>query len=154
MLHSLSQPQAGSSLGEGAYKERMIIVSEILTKARELGQAIVDSEEFKALKAAEENQEKDVEAMELLQKYNADRRALAEEISAGNVSDERMAEIREQLEKSFEEVMSNPTVAAYSQAQQAFDAIVQQMNAILTYFITGEISGGCSGNCSGCSSCG
>lgn len=129
-------------------------MSEILTKARELGQAIVDSEEFKALKAAEEAQEKDADAMELLLKYNTDRKALAEEISTGNVSEERMAEIREQLEESFEKVMSNPTIAAYSEAQQKFDAIVQQMNAILTYFITGEISGGCSGNCSGCSSCG
>lgn len=129
-------------------------MSEILTKARELGQAIVDSEEFKALKAAEEMQEKDAEAMELLRAYNEERKALAEEITNGDVSDERMAEIRKTLEQSFERVMSNPTIAAYSEAQQKFDAIAQQMNAILTYFMTGEISGGCAGNCSGCSSCG
>lgn len=129
-------------------------MSEILTKARELGQAIVDSEEFKALKEAEEMQEKDTEAMEMLKAYNEERKALAEEITNGDVSDERMAEIRKTLEQSFERVMSNPTIAAYSEAQQKFDAIAQQMNAILTYFMTGEISGGCAGNCSGCSSCG
>lgn len=129
-------------------------MSEILTKARELGQAIVDSEEFKALKTAEENQEKDVEAMELLKKYNEERKALAEEVGNGNVSEERLAEIRTQLSELFETVMSHPTIAAYSEAQQKFDSVVQQMNAILTYFITGEISTGCSGNCSGCSSCG
>lgn len=129
-------------------------MSEILTKARELGQAIVDSEEFKALKLAEENQEKDVEAMEMLKKYNEERKALAEEVSQGNVSEERLAEIRAQLSESFETVMGHPTIAAYSQAQQQFNAVVQQMNAILTYFITGEMSVGCSGNCSGCSSCG
>ena len=129
-------------------------MSEILTKARELGQAIVDSDEFKALKLAEENQEKDTEAMELLLKYNEERKALAEEITNGNVSEERMEEIRKTLAESFEKVMSNPTIDAYRTAQQEFDQIVQQMNAILTYFITGEISGGCSGNCSGCSSCG
>ncbi len=129
-------------------------MSEILTKARELGQAIVDSEEYKALKAAEEKQETNEEAIALLVEYNNVRKALAEEINKGEVSDERMAEIRAELEACYEKVMSNCVIGEYYAAQQKFDAIVQQMNAILTYFITGEISGGCSGNCSGCSSCG
>ena len=129
-------------------------MSEILTKARELGQAIVDSEEFKALKSAEEKQEKDEEAMALLLEYNNVRKALAEEINASEVSDERMKAIREELEKTYEKVMSNPTISEYYEAQRKFEAIVGQMNSILTYFMTGEISGGCSGNCSSCSSCG
>ena len=129
-------------------------MSEILTKARELGQAIVDSEEYKNLKAAEEKQDKDEEAMALLVEYNNVRKALAEEINNAEVSDERMAEIRSQLEESYEKVMSHPTISEYYEAQQKFESVVQQMNAILTYFMTGQISGGCSGNCSGCSSCG
>ncbi len=129
-------------------------MSEILTKARELGQAIVDSEEYKALKAAEEKQEKDEEAMALLVEYNNVRKALAEEINGGEVSDERMAAIRAELEESYEKVMSHPAISEYYEAQRRFESIVGQMNSILTYFMTGEISGGCSGNCSGCSSCG
>ena len=129
-------------------------MSEILTKARELGQAIVDSDEYKALKAAEEKQEKDEEAMALLVEYNNVRKALAEEINSSEVSDERMTEIRTKLEESYEKVMSHPTISEYYEAQRKFEAIVGQMNSILTYFMTGEISGGCSGNCSGCSSCG
>lgn len=128
-------------------------MSEILTKARELGQAIVDSEEFKRLKELEEKQEKDEEAMGLLIEYNNVRKALAEEIQKG-VSDERMDAIRKELEEVYERVMTNETISKYQEAQRSFDSIVGQMNSILTYFITGEISGGCSGNCSGCSSCG
>lgn len=129
-------------------------MSEILTKARELGETIVNSEEFKALKAAEEKQENSKEAMDVLIAYNEERKALAEEVGKGDVSDERMAEIRAQLEKSYEKVMSQPEIAEYYEAQRKFEAIAQQMNAILTYYMTGEINGGCSGNCSGCSSCG
>lgn len=129
-------------------------MSEVLTKARELGEAIVNSEEFKALKNAEEMQENNPEAMKLLEDYNNERRALAEEITNGDVSAERMEEIRKTLAESFERVMSNPDIAAYNEAQQKFEAIVNQMNAILTFYMTGEISSGCSGNCSGCSSCG
>lgn len=128
-------------------------MSEILTKARELGQAIVDSEEYKTLKAAEEKQEKDEEAMALLVEYNNVRKALAEEINGGEVSDERMNEIRTKLEETYEKVMSHPTISEYYAAQQKFEGVVQQMNSILTYFMTGEISGGCSGSCSGCSGC-
>ena len=129
-------------------------MSEILTKARELGQAIVESEEFKALKAAEEKQETNEEAINLLIEYNNVRKALAEEINKSEVSDERMAEIRAELEKSYEKVMSNTVIGEYYDAQKKFDAIVGQMNSILTYYITGETNSGCSGNCSGCSSCG
>lgn len=125
-------------------------MNEILTKARELGEAIVASEEFKALKDAEEAQEEDEAAMLLLKNYNDERKALAEEISSGNVSDERMAEIREILEKKYEEVMNDPKIYAYSEAQKKFEAIVSQMNAILTYFMTGSLSASCSGNCSAC----
>ena len=129
-------------------------MNEILTKARELGQAIVDSDEYKTLKALEEKQENDEEAMAALKEYNDVRKRLAEEINSTEVNDERMAQIREELEKSYEKVMSNPTISEYYEAQRNFEAIVSQMNSILTYFMTGEISGGCSGNCSGCSSCG
>lgn len=129
-------------------------MSEILTKARELGEAIVNSDEFKTLKEAEEKQENSPEAIELLRAYNEERKALAEEIGKGDVSDERMAQIRAQLEESYEKVMSQADIASYYEAQKKFEAIVNQMNAILTYYMTGEISAGCSGNCSGCSSCG
>lgn len=125
--------------------------NDILTKARELGEAIVASDEFKALKEAEEAQENDAEAMALLKRYNDERKALAEEITAGNVTDERMTEIRKMLEERYEQVMSNPVIAAYSEAQQTFESIASQMNAILTYYITGQISAGCSGSCASCS---
>lgn len=125
--------------------------NEILEKARALGEAIAASEEFKTLKEAEEAQENDEGAMALLKSYNEERKALAEEIAGGKVSDERMAEIRKTLEDRFEEVMGNPVIARYSEAQQTFESIVSQMNAILTYYITGEISASCGGNCAGCS---
>lgn len=128
-------------------------MSEILTKARELGQTIVDSEEYKHLKECEERQEKDEEAIALLMEYNNVRKALAEEIQGG-VDDERMAKIREELTALYEKVMGNAVIAEYAEAQKNFDAVISQMNSILTYFITGELSAGCSGNCSGCSSCG
>ncbi|MGN1097774.1 MAG: YlbF family regulator [Clostridia bacterium] len=126
---------------------------EIFDKARELGEAIVNSDEYKALKLAEAKQEQDEEAMKLLQEYSAIRKTLGEEINKGDVSEERMEEIRNAVEEAYEKVTSNDIIADYINAQRAFQAIIDQMNTILSYHITGQLPGGCSGSCGSCGGC-
>lgn len=126
---------------------------EIFDKARELGEAIVNSNEYKALKLAEAKQEQDEEAMALLQEYSKVRHELGEEVSKGDVSEERMNEIREAVEAAYEKVTSNELIADFINAQSTFQAIIDQMNAILSYHITGQMPGGCSGSCSSCGGC-
>lgn len=126
---------------------------EIFDKARELGEAIVNSNEYKALKLAEAKQEQDEEAMALLQEYSKVRHELGEEISKGDVSEERMNEIRDAVEAAYEKVTSNELIADYINAQSTFQAIIDQMNSILSYHITGQMPGGCSGSCSSCGGC-
>ncbi len=126
---------------------------EIFDKARELGEAIVESSEYKTLKLAEAKQEQDDEAMKLLQEYSAIRRDLAEEINKGDVSEERLGEIREKVEEAYEKVTTNDTIVEYLNAKNAFQAIIDQMNTIISFHITGKLPGGCSGSCEGCSGC-
>lgn len=126
---------------------------EIFDKARELGEAIVNSNEYKALKLAEARQEQDEEAMALLKEYSDVRRALGEEINKGDVSEERLSEIREAVEEAYEKVTANDLIVDYINAQSSFQAIIDQMNTILSYHITGQIPGGCGGSCSTCGGC-
>ncbi len=126
---------------------------EVFDKARELGEAIVNSNEYKALKLAEARQEQDETAMKLLQEYSAIRRALGEEINKGEADETRMEEIRGEVEAAYQKVTSNELIMDYINAQQAFQTIVDQMNTILSYHITGQMPGGCSGSCSSCSGC-
>ena len=123
---------------------------EIFDKARELGEAIVTSNEYKTLKLAEAKQEQDEEAMKLLKDYSDLRKTLGEEIGKGDVSKERMEEIRSAVEEAYEKVTTNDTIVEYLNAQSAFQAIIDQMNAILSYHITGQLPGGCSGSCATC----
>ena len=129
-------------------------MNEILEKARELGEAIIESEEFKALKKAELEQENDEEAMALLKEYSELRTSLAQEIQKGDVSEDEMSAIREKLEEAYEKVTTNDHITAYINAQREFQTVLDQMNRIITFHITGENPGGCSGNCSSCGSCG
>ncbi len=126
---------------------------DVFEKARELGEAIVNSAEYKALKLAEARQEQDEEAVKLLSEYNALRRDLNEEISKGDVGAERMNEIRDAVSEAYEKAASNDSIADCINAQRAFQAIIDQMNAILSYHITGQLPGGCSGSCSTCGGC-
>ena len=128
-------------------------MAEIFEKARELGEAIIESKEYKELKKAELEQEQDEEAMALLKEYSDLRTSLAEEIQKGDVKEEDMAKIRESLEQAYEKVTTNDRITAYINAQRAFQEIINQMNNIISFHITGELPSGCSGSCSGCSGC-
>ncbi|MBQ2889772.1 MAG: YlbF family regulator [Clostridia bacterium] len=125
-------------------------MAEIFEKARELGEAIIESKEYKELKEAELRQEQDEEALTLLKEYSDVRSRLAQEIQKGDVDDSRIAEIREELEEAYEKMTTNDSITAYINAQRTFQAIIEQMNNILSFHITGKMPGGCSGNCSSC----
>lgn len=125
-------------------------MAEIFEKARELGEAIIESKEYKELKEAELRQEQDEEALTLLKEYSEVRSRLASEIQKGDVDDGRIAEIREELEEAYEKMTTNDSITAYINAQRTFQAIIEQMNNILSFHITGKMPGGCSGNCSSC----
>ena len=130
-------------------------MAEIFEKARELGEAIIESAEYKELKAAELRQEQDPEALNLLKEYSDVRSRLGAEIQKGDVSEERIAEIRQELEEAYEKMTTNDAITAYINAQRTFQAVIEQMNNILSFHITGKMPGGCSGNCSSCGgSCG
>ncbi len=125
-------------------------MAEIFEKARELGEAIIESKEYQELKKAEANQENDPEAMKLLEDYSTLRSKLAEEIQKGDVSEERMKKIRSELEEAYEKVTENDNITAYINAQRMFQAIIDQMNNIISFHITGKMPGGCSGSCNTC----
>lgn len=125
-------------------------MAEIFEKARELGEAIIESEEYKQLKKAELEQEQDEEALNLLKEYSTVRTTLAAEIQKGDVSEERIAAIREELETAYEKMTTNDKITAYINAQRTFQAVIDQMNNILSFHITGKMPGGCSGSCSSC----
>ena len=125
-------------------------MAEIFEKARELGQAIIESKEYKELKACEQAQENDEVALTLLKEYSEVRSNLASEIQKGDVSEERIAEIREELEEAYSKMTTNDTSTAYINAQRTFQSIIDQMNSIISFHITGKMPGGCSGNCSSC----
>lgn len=129
-------------------------MNEIIEKARELGQMLSESDEFKALKGAEEMQLADKDAQELMMEYANKREELSKRAMAENVSKEDFESIQKEAEEAFNKLLTNANIKRYIEANGAFKTLVDQVNAIIAYYVKGEEqSGSCSGNCSSCGGC-
>ncbi|MDO4744487.1 MAG: YlbF family regulator, partial [Clostridia bacterium] len=129
--------------------------NQIIDKAQELGTMIAESEERVRMTEASDKMNANEEAVELLRTYNENRKKATEKLRGTNPSKEELQEFKAYVQAEFEKVVVNPLISEYIEASRDFDNMVQQVNAVLSYFITGQESseGGCSGNCSSCSSC-
>lgn len=122
----------------------------ILDKTRELGELIQESEEMKAFKAAEAAQKADEATQEHMKEFNLNRLNLARKMQNGEMSREAAVEANN---KAFDELCEKaPLIREYVDAKQKFDAMVQQVNQIINYYITGQ-TGDCTHDCSTCGGC-
>lgn len=122
----------------------------ILDKTRELGEMIQDSEEMKAYKDAEAAQKADAQTQEHMKEFNLNRLNLARKMQNGELSREEAVEANN---KAYEELCEKaPLIREYVGAKQRFDAMVQQINQIINFYITGQ-TGDCTHDCSTCGGC-
>lgn len=121
----------------------------IKEKAEELGEMIKASKEYTAFKAAEDVQNNDETAQELLKEFNLKRMNLARDMHNGVITQD---EAVKKSQEDFDALAQNSVIAAYIEAKNAFDAVVEEVNATLNYYITGQ-QPGCSCDCGSCGGC-
>ena len=127
---------------------------DILEMAKQLGLEIQNSPQMQAANKAEEIQENDEAAQELIREYNLRRMQIMQKMQSENASKEDMLAVRSELAEEFNKLLANESIKAYLAAKKEIDAVVKQVQDIITYYVTGEESGGCdSGSCSSCSGC-
>lgn len=129
--------------------------NDIIEMAQNLGTMIAKSEESERVSKAADEMNGNEEAVKLLETYNENRKKAADGLRGKSPSKEELDEYRDYVQKEFEKIVKNPLISEYIEASREFDNMVNQVNAVLSYFITGQENegGGCSGNCSSCSSC-
>ncbi len=129
--------------------------NDIIDMAQKLGTMIAKSEESERVSKAADEMNGNEEAVKLLETYNENRKKAADSLRGKAPSKEELDEYRDYVQKEFEKIVKNPLISEYIEASREFDNMVNQVNAVLSYFITGQENqgGGCSGNCSSCSSC-
>ena len=122
----------------------------VIEKTRELGELIQNSPEMKAYKDAEAAQNADEATQECMKEFNLNRLNLARDMQNGKLSREEAIEKNNQ---AFEELCQKaPLVGEYVKAKEAFDTMVNQVNTIINFYITGS-TGDCTHDCSTCGGC-
>ncbi len=127
----------------------------IILKAQELGELIKESEIRKAAVEASDKMNNDETAVRLLANYNEIRRVETEKLREKEPTKEELENFRKVMQEEFEKIMKNDIIATYVAANKQLDSLVEQVNAVLAYYITGEEENGhsCGGNCSSCGGC-
>lgn len=125
----------------------------VIEKAKELGQMIVESEEFIALQKAEIKQNNDQFAAEMIANYNSKRNELIKQMQSEDITKEQMQDIRNKLEEEFNILSSNQTIKEYIEATRNFQQLMNQVNSVISYYVNGEQSSCGGDDCGGCSGC-
>ena len=132
---------------------------EVMMKAQELAEAILDSEIYQRMKQQENEVKRDPEAASALGDMIEKRGRVETILSSVNMDPNELAEASREMEEAEQRMNENPAVSTLKEYRKDFQTMMDNVNRILRLVITGETedenggSAGCSGNCSGCSGC-
>lgn len=134
---------------------------DVITKARELGKLIQESEKYKQYHEAKKKNDDDKELQDMIGEFNLKRVALNTEMSKPDKDDAKIAEMNEEIKTLYSKIMENGNMVAFSNAKDEMDSMLNKINMVITMSANGEdpetcpveVPASCSGNCSSCSSC-
>ena len=130
-------------------------MTKIIELAHTLGIAISESDEIRALSLAKEAYDSDAALQAKLAEYETDRKLLTEEFikEDNDTKEETVAKLREHMESLAAEIVVNEKYVAFTQAQDALNALMAEVNAEIKFCITGERPSDCTHDCSTCKGC-
>ena len=130
-------------------------MSKVTDCARALGEAIVASEEYKDMQVAEQAAMNDPAVAEAMSRYLELKEALGNLMCQPEPDPEQIAQYSQQMDDVQRTMNDMPAIDAMTSSRQRFSELMNQVNHVLEFIITGEVeqTGGCSGNCSACGGC-
>ena len=131
----------------------------VLEKTRELGESLVNSEEYTAMKDAQTAMETDAATSTLLKQLSELEADIRLTMEKPELSELFLQSKMDRYQKMQKEANDNELVKAYQAAATSFQQLMNQVNSVINFCLTGEAvdpdaaEGGCTGNCATCHSC-
>ena len=131
----------------------------VMMKAQELAEAILDSEVYTRMKQQENDVKRDPGAGMALSDMIEKRSRVENILSSANMDPNELAEASREMEEAEQRMNDNEMIKTLKEYRKDFQTMMDNVNRILRLVITGQTedenggSSGCSGNCSGCSGC-
>ena len=131
----------------------------VMMKAQELAEAILDSETYRKMKQQENEVRQDPDAAKALGDMIEKRNRVETILSSNDMKPDELAEASREMEEAETRMNENEMIKTLKDYRKDFQTMMDNVNRILRLVITGETedenggSTGCSRNCSGCSGC-
>jgi len=130
-------------------------MEKVLNQAEMLAEAILESEEYISMRLAEQAAMRDEKATQLVAAYSEKRQAIESLLADANMDHGALANAGKELQDVEREIDECEVLTKMRETNEAFNAMMKKVNAIIRYVVTGEEEQeeGCSGSCSSCSGC-
>ena len=130
-------------------------MEKVLNQAEMLAEAILESEEYITMRLAEQAAMRDENATRLIASYSEKRQAVENLLADANMDHGALAAAGQELQEVERAIDECEVLNKMRESNEAFNAMMKKVNAIIRYVVTGEEEQeeGCSGSCSTCSGC-
>jgi cell fate (sporulation/competence/biofilm development) regulator YlbF (YheA/YmcA/DUF963 family) len=128
----------------------------VFQKTRELGRALMESEAYLKMKAAEDKAMANEEAARAMGEFLEKRGELQAMMQSENPDPGAMKRLSDEMDEAQERLQMMDDIVALTDARNAFNALIGQINQVLQFIVTGRMTdeeGGCTGSCNSCSGC-
>ena len=131
-------------------------MEKVLEQARLLAEAIAESDVYQKMHQCENDAMKDAEATRAIADFVEKRQKVESLLAEGNMDHTALAEASKAMEDAEKKVNEQPKVRPMQEARGEFTQMMNNVNQILRFIITGETedNSGCSGSCESCGGCG
>ena len=132
----------------------------IIEKVRELGVMIQQDERYSNYNLAKDANDADEDLQEMINNFNLMRMNLNAEMSRPEKNSEKIAEYDQKIKEAYNTIMANENMINFTKAQNEMNALLAQINNVITYAANGEDpmtcpveTPTCSGSCESCGGC-
>jgi cell fate (sporulation/competence/biofilm development) regulator YlbF (YheA/YmcA/DUF963 family) len=132
---------------------------EVMNKAQELAEAILDSEIYQKMKDQENAVRKDPEAAKAMGDMIEKRQRVETVLSSADMDPNELAQASREMEEAEQRMNGNAMIKELKDRRKDFQTMMDNVNKILRLVITGEVEDdsrgtvACSGDCTACGGC-
>ncbi|MBN1777694.1 MAG: YlbF family regulator [Clostridiales bacterium] len=125
-------------------------MNKVLLQAELLGEAILESDEYIAMRLAEQAVIDNDEAQELVQIYSERKDAFQAELAKKPLDQEAVATAGSAVKETEKQLTGNELINNILTKKNEYSGLMQEVNSVISRVVNGESEGGCSGSCEGC----
>ena len=126
----------------------------VFEKTRELGEALLESDAYKRMKAAEDKAMQNAQGAEMMALYLEKRGQIQEMMELENPDPGAMKRLSDEMDEIQEKLQMIDDIAELTAARSEFNGLIGQINQVLQFIVTGRMEeAGCSGSCDSCKGC-